>query len=172
MKTHTMPSQEPGTTTGSNAFCRRLPHRQKHKFLPNMTSAGLFPLTGNEDALYKTAQYKRSSCTAVRRAAEQLRLKRNCPRSHRHCWMPSTQGAAVIPETRAGEMPEIQACEEGEGWGGKMPQLSDFEQGERQTVIVNQRKVDIGVKCNHSGQDKGASPCGMYIRQPRVSSQI
>ena len=55
-------------------------HRQKHtKFVRDMISAGLLPLTGDEEALHRTAAYKRASGTAVNPRAEQLRLKEKAP---------------------------------------------------------------------------------------------
>ena len=55
-------------------------HRQKHtKFVRDMISAGLLPLTGDEEALHRTAAYKRASGTAVNPRAEQLRLKQKAP---------------------------------------------------------------------------------------------
>ena len=44
-------------------------HRQKHtKFVRDMISAGLLPLTGDEEALHRTSSYKRASGTAVTEA--------------------------------------------------------------------------------------------------------
>jgi hypothetical protein len=55
-------------------------HRQKQtKFVRDMISAGLLPLTGDEEALHRTAAYKRASGTAVNPRAEQLRLKEKAP---------------------------------------------------------------------------------------------
>ena len=55
-------------------------HRQKHtKFVRDMISAGLLPLTGDEEALHRIAAYKRASGTAVNPRAEQLRLKEKAP---------------------------------------------------------------------------------------------
>ena len=55
-------------------------HRQKHtKFVRDMISAGLLPLTADEEALHRTAAYKRASGTAVNPRAEQLRLKEKAP---------------------------------------------------------------------------------------------
>ena len=55
-------------------------HRQKHtKFVRDMISAGLLPLTGDEEALHRTAAYKRASGTAVSLREEQLRLKEKAP---------------------------------------------------------------------------------------------
>ena len=55
-------------------------HRQKHtKFVRDMISAGLLPLTGDDEALHRTAAYKRASGTAVNPRAEQLRLKEKAP---------------------------------------------------------------------------------------------
>ena len=55
-------------------------HRQKQtKFVRDMISVGLLPLTGDEEALHRTAAYKRASGTAVNPRAEQLRLKEKAP---------------------------------------------------------------------------------------------
>ena len=55
-------------------------HRQKQtKFVRDMISVGLLPLTGDEEALHRTAAYKRASGTAVNPRAEQLRLKEKVP---------------------------------------------------------------------------------------------
>ena len=55
-------------------------HRQKQtKFVRDMISVGLLPLTGDEEALDRTAAYKRASGTAVNPRAEQLRLKEKAP---------------------------------------------------------------------------------------------
>ena len=55
-------------------------HRQKQtKFVRDMISMGLLPLTGDEEALDRTAAYKRASGTAVNPRAEQLRLKQKAP---------------------------------------------------------------------------------------------
>ena len=55
-------------------------HRQKQtKFVRDMISAGLLPLTGDEEALHRTAAYKRANGTAVNPREEQLRLKEKAP---------------------------------------------------------------------------------------------
>lgn len=55
-------------------------HRQKHtKFVRDMISAGLLPLTADEETWNRTAKYKRHSGTAVNTRAEQLRLKEKVP---------------------------------------------------------------------------------------------
>ena len=55
-------------------------HRQKQtKFVRDMISVGLLPLTGDEEALHRTAAYKRASGTGVNPRAEQLRLKEKVP---------------------------------------------------------------------------------------------
>ena len=55
-------------------------HRQKQtQFVRDMISVGLLPLTGDEEALRRTAAYKRASGTAVNPRAEQLRLKEKAP---------------------------------------------------------------------------------------------
>ena len=55
-------------------------HRQKQtKFVRDMISTGLLPLTGDEEALHRTAAYKRANGTAVNPREEQLRLKEKAP---------------------------------------------------------------------------------------------
>ena len=55
-------------------------HRQKYtKFVRDMISAGLLPLTRDEEALHTTAAYKCPSKSAVKPRAEQLRLKEKTP---------------------------------------------------------------------------------------------
>ena len=67
--------------TSSQRLQAMIFYRQKHtKFARDMISAGLFPLTADEEALHRTVQEKRMSVTpSINPRQEQMRLKEKTP---------------------------------------------------------------------------------------------
>ena len=67
--------------TSSQRLQAMIFYRQKHtKFVRDMISAGLFPLTADEEALHRTVQEKRMSVTpSINPRQEQMRLKEKTP---------------------------------------------------------------------------------------------
>ena len=66
--------------TSSQRLQAMIFHRQKHtKFARDMISAGLFPLTADEETLCKAVAQKRKSGTSVNPREEQMRLKEKTP---------------------------------------------------------------------------------------------
>ena len=67
--------------TASQRLQAMILHRQKHaKFVRDMISAGLFPLTADETSLHRTVEEQRKSGSAsVNPREEQMRLKEKTP---------------------------------------------------------------------------------------------